>query len=155
MRGNRSTEVADPRACAERLLAVRDHGREELRRKLLKRGCAPGAVELVLDDLAGRGVLDDARFIREFARQALEKGHGPAYIRAKLVSRGTRLDGPVCTPGEESASLKAFLERRHMRRSALTGAQERAKIQRFLLGRGYSGAVIRAVLGAGGDFEDP
>jgi regulatory protein len=149
-----STESSDPRACAERLLAVRDHGLEELRRKLLKRGYAPGDVERVLDDLAGRGILDDVRFIREFTRQALEKGHGPAYIRAKLASRGTRSAGPVCTHGEELASLKDFLERRRRRPGALTAAPERAKIQRFLLGRGYSAATINAVLGAGGDLED-
>lgn len=147
-------EDADPRACAERLLAIRDHGREELRRKLLKRGYAPGEVERVLDELAARGILDDARFICEFAREALEKGHGPAYIRAKLTLRGTPPAGSVCTPGEEKASLKAFLERRRLHPRALTGAPERAKIQRFLLGRGYSAATISALLGSGGDLED-
>jgi len=111
-------------------------------------------VERVLDDLAGRGILDDARFIREFTRQALEKGHGPAYIRAKLASRGTRPAGPVCTHGEERASLKDFLERRRLRPGALTGAPERAKIQRFLLGRGYSATVISSVLGRGAEFEE-
>ena len=154
MRSNRSTENGDPRPCAERLLARRDHGTEELRRKLLRRGYSSAAVEPVLDDLVRRGVLDDTGFVREFARQSLEKGHGPSYIRAKLTSRGTRLTGPVCTPGEESASLQAFIERRRLRPGALTPAAERAKIQRFLLGRGYSAAAIRSVLGRGAESEE-
>jgi SOS response regulatory protein OraA/RecX len=111
-------------------------------------------VESVLDDLVQRGVLDDAGFVHEFARQSLEKGHGPSYIRAKLASRGTQPTSPVCTPGEESASLRAFLERRRLRPGALTTAAERAKIQRFLLGRGYSAAAISSVLGRGAESEE-
>ena len=149
-----SNEGGDPRPCAERLLARRDHGREELRRKLLRRGYASAAVESVLDDLARRGYLDDGKFCREFARQALEKGHGPAYIRAKLALRGVKSAGPPCTPAEESASLRAFLERRRLRPGALTPAAERAKIQRFLLGRGYTGAAIRSMLGPGAESEE-
>ena len=138
---------ADPRPCAERILARRGHGREELRRKLVRRGFDPAAVEALLQNLAEQGVLDDAAYVREYARQALDKGHGSSYIRAKLASRGLRCTGPVCTAGEESASLRAFLERRRLRPSALTGPAERAKMQRFLSGRGYSAAAVQSVLG--------
>ncbi len=137
----------DPRPCAERILARRGHGREELRRKLVRRGFDPEAVDALLQNLAEGGLLDDAAYVREYARQALDKGHGSSYIRAKLASRGLRCTGPVCTAGEESASLRAFLERRRLRPSALTGPAERAKMQRFLSGRGYSAAAVQSVLG--------
>lgn len=149
-----SNGEADPRPCAERLLAMRDHGSEELRRKLMVRGYAPAAVETLLGDLVRHGYLDDERYCREFALQALEKGHGSAYIRAKLASRGAKSAGPPCTPAEESVSLRAFLEHRRLRPGALTPAAERAKILRFLRGRGYSAAAISAVLGVGGDFGE-
>ena len=154
MKGDRSRGDEDPRPCAERLIARRDHGCEELRRKLLVRGYAPAAVGLVLNDLVRQGYLDDGKFCREFARQALEKGHGSSYIRAKLALRGARLTGPPCTPAEESASLRVFLDRRHLRPGALTPAAERAKIIRFLRGRGYSSAAISAVLGRGAESEE-
>jgi len=136
-----------PRACAERILAGRDHGRGELRRKLVARGFDPAEVDAVLDQLAGEGYLDDARYAREFARQALEKGHGTTYIRAKLAARGVRPAGPPCDTAEEAASLRALMERRRLRPGALTVAAERAKILRFLRGRGYSGAAISMVFG--------
>ncbi len=154
MKSKKAGEADDPRPCAERLIARRDHGREELRRKLLARGYSPAAVETVLTGLVRQGYLDDGKFCREFARQALEKGHGSAYIRAKLASRGARPAGPLCTLAEESASLRGFLERRRLRPDALTPAAERAKILRFLRGRGYSTAAISAVLGVGGDFGE-
>ncbi len=146
---------ADPRPCAERILARRGHGREELRRKLVRRGFDPAAVEALLQDLAEQGLLDDAAFVREYARQTLGKGHGSSYIRAKLASRGLRCTGPMCTAEEESASLRAFLERRRLRPSALTEPAERAKIQRFLSSRGYTPAAIAAVFepGAGNEGE--
>lgn len=143
-----------PRASAERMLAVRDHGREELRRKLLKRGFDSSEVDSVLDALQAEGLLDEARTAREFVRQTLEKGHGAAYIRAKLFARGLSPQGAPFTPAEEAASLRAFLERRRLKLAALTGAAERAKMLRFLRGRGYSGAAIGKVLGAGVDGEE-
>jgi regulatory protein len=154
MAGPASYPGSAPRACAERILAVRDHGREELRRKLAKRGFDPEEVEAVLDQLVSEGYLDDARYAREFARQTLEKGHGAAYVRAKLASRGFRAAGRLVSTAEEAASLRAFLERRRLRPGALTAAAERAKILRFLRGRGYSAEAIQAVLGPGAEDRD-
>ncbi len=150
-RGPADSEDPNPRPSAERILARRDHGREELRKKLLRRGFPTAAVEEVLEDFARRGLLDDGRFALEFARQALGKGHGALYIRAKLGARGLRVSGTVCTAADEAASLRAFLDRRRLEPKALTGAAERAKILRFLRGRGYSTAAIQAVLGQDGD----
>jgi regulatory protein len=153
-RGHAGPENPDPLPCAERILGLRDHGREELRRKLLARGYDPGAVDEVLDGLSERGLLDDSRFAREFARQSLEKGHGELYVRVKLGARGLRGAQALCTPAEEAASLRAFLGRRGIVAGTLTGASERAKMLRFLRGRGYSGAAIGSVLGRGAEFDE-
>ncbi len=147
MKSTKSIEEKDLRSCAERILAGRDHGREELRKKLLHRGFPSAAVEEVLEDFSRRGLLDDSRFAQEFARQALGKGHGALYIRAKLGGRGLRVSGAVCTAAEEATSLRAFLDRRRFEPKALTSVAERAKILRFLRGRGYTPAAIQTVLG--------
>lgn len=139
------------RACAERILAARDHGRDELRRKLEKRGFEPAEVAEVLERLAQEGYLDDVRYAREFARQTLGKGHGAAYVRAKLASRGVKAGGGIVTAAEEAASLRAFLERRRIAPGALTDAAGRAKILRFLRGRGYSAEAVQRVLGPGAE----
>jgi regulatory protein len=108
----------------------------------------------VLEELAREGYLDDARYAREFARQTLEKGHGSAYVRAKLASRGFRTAGRFVSAAEEAASLRAFVERRRLRPGALTAAAERAKILRFLRGRGYSVEAIQTVLGPGAEDQE-
>jgi len=138
------------RAAAERLLARRDHGVAELRRKLLARGFDATEVEAVLEGLAGRGLLDDASFCRRFAAEALADGRGPAWIRAKLRVRGVTAP-PAVTPEDEAASLAALLARRRLEPRALTDPRERAKILRFLRGRGYSGAALARAFGDAGE----
>jgi regulatory protein len=143
----KSSEDEDPRRAAERILAGRDHGRQELRRKLLARGFQAAAVERVLDDLQGAGLLDDGKYAAALTRQALERGRGLSYARAQLASRGIRVKALPATVEDEVESLRAWLARRQVDPSALTGKAERAKILRFLAGRGYSSAAIARVFG--------
>jgi len=138
------------RAAAERILARRDHGVAELRRKLLARGFGAPEVDEALEGLAGRGLLDDASFARRFAEEALADGRGPAWVRAKLRQRGVS-GAPAVSPEDESASLAALLARRHLAPAGLTDPRERAKILRFLRGRGYSGAALARAFGDAGE----
>jgi regulatory protein len=137
----------DPRRAAERILAGRDHGRQELKRKLLARGFQAAAVERVLNDLQRAGFLDDGKYAASLTRQALERGRGLSYARAQLASRGIRVKALPATVEDEVESLRAWLARRQVDPSALTGKAERAKMLRFLAGRGYSSAAIARVFG--------
>ena len=137
-------------AAAERILARRDHGTAELRRKLLARGFATDEVEPVLAGLAGRGLLDDNSFARRFADEALADGRGPAWVRAKLRQRGVSVAPPIPLE-DEMASLRALLARRRIEPGALTDLRERAKMLRFLRGRGYSGAALARAFGDAGE----
>lgn len=150
--GRESDHRPDRRAqaAAERLLGRRDHGTAELRRKLLSRGFPADDVEKALAGLAGRGLLDDVSFARRFAEEGLAGGHGPAWIRAKLRGRGVTAP-PAVSPDEEVDSLRALLARRRIAPDALTDLRERAKILRFLRGRGYSGAALARAFGDAGD----
>jgi regulatory protein len=132
---------------ARRLLSGRDHGRAELQRKLQVRGFTPSQITGALERFEADGLLNDAKCARALLEVELGRGHGLAYIRAKLRQRGL-------PPGEEPAhreaeaeSLRQFLRRRNLVPRALTEVRERAKILRFLRGRGYTAAAIAAVLG--------
>ena len=146
--GTGGPQPSAARRTAERLLGRREHGREELKRKLLRRGFSHEEVRLALDELQARGLLDDPRCAEALARFELERGHGLAYIRAKLRQRGLSGEEGLPGPDAEAASLSALVRRRGIDRKSLTEPKERAKIIRFLRGRGYGGAALAAVLGS-------
>ena len=73
---------------AVKLMAGREHSRQELRRKLSSRHSDRELVESVLDDLVQRDLLSDERFVESYVDQRSRKGFGPLRIRAELAERG-------------------------------------------------------------------
>src|SRR5690625_7720089 len=72
------------------LLAGREHGREELMGKLLRRFGDEYSAALAdeLERLAGEGLQCDQRFVQGFLRSRLERRQGPLRIRRELILRG-------------------------------------------------------------------
>lgn len=81
-------EAAAVEAAAVRLLAMREHSRQEIRRKLAARFNEQGLIEEVLDDLERRRYLSDERFAEAYVNERSRKGYGPLRIRAELSERG-------------------------------------------------------------------
>ncbi|MEM6453949.1 MAG: regulatory protein RecX [Acidobacteriota bacterium] len=81
-----------PDPCRKRaldLLARRDHFRAELIQKLVRKGFEPDHVEIVVDDLASSGYVDDARAADRFVRQKLMRAPvGRQKLFADLARRG-------------------------------------------------------------------
>jgi len=149
--GGRRREGAE--GAALRLLALREHSRSELRRKLLARGYAEEETEEALDRLAARGDLDETRFVEALTRSELERGRGLLSVRAKLARAGLPEGRPAAGREEERRALLRLLENRGLHPGTLTDGKERARIWRFLKGRGFSPALLREVFGSG-DTED-
>jgi len=149
--GGRRREGAE--GAALRLLALREHSRSELRRKLLARGYAEAETEEALDRLAARGDLDETRFVEALTRSELERGRGLLSVRAKLARAGLPEGRPAAGWEEERRALLRLLENRGLHPGTLTDGKERARIWRFLKGRGFSPALLREVFGSG-DTED-
>ncbi len=141
-----SGDIGGTRRAAERILAIRDHGRAELRTKLLRRGFEEEPVRKVLEELERLGWLNDREYAETLARRELDRGRGLNYIRAKLVRRGVSVEPACATPAEEEASLKRLLKKKNLTREALTGGPQRAKILRFLRGRGYTLTTVSAIV---------
>jgi len=131
------------------LLARREHGRRELRDKLLQRGFEPDRVEQVLAELAGEGLQSDERFTEAYLRQRRERGYGPLRIRQELQQRGIAealITGAMaCYEGDWS---ELAWQARCKRFGSVPPAdlRERARQTRFLQYRGFSGADIRRAL---------
>jgi regulatory protein len=127
------------RARAMRFLARREHSRAELRRKLVPKVGEGEDLEAVLDDLARRGWLSDARFAEHVAR-AKARRFGPIKLAHYLKGRGVDEDAIAAgmrAAGEDGvASLEAVWRSRFD--SAPRDERERARQVRFLQGRGFA-----------------
>lgn len=127
------------RARAMRFLARREHSRAELRRKLAA-GVPEGEdVERLLDDLASRGWLSDARFAEQVARAKASR-FGPRKLAHYLRARG--VDDEAIAAGIKGAGLdgEAGLEAIWRSRYRAVPGDEREKLRqvRFLQGRGFA-----------------
>ncbi|HZY02450.1 MAG TPA: RecX family transcriptional regulator [Anaeromyxobacteraceae bacterium] len=117
--------------------------------------------------LSRLGYLDDAAFARERARSLLAPGRlGPRLAERRLLSAGIpppaareAVAAAVAEAGRPGsggeAALARILAERRARGAALDDLpeRERARLARFLLGRGFSGGAVSRVLGGWLDAE--
>ncbi|MDE0348408.1 MAG: regulatory protein RecX [Gammaproteobacteria bacterium] len=144
-------------ARAVRLLAVREHSVQELRRKLRrKRGpdsADDAAIEAVLEDLQHDGLLSEARFVEAFVRSRLGRGQGPAKIRAGLIERGVARElvddalGQLDQDGDFWGDRARDAETRRFGAAPPADRADWAKRARFLSSRGFGPEVIYRTLG--------
>jgi regulatory protein len=151
------------KARALRYLAMREHSRAELARKLARHvedtpdDPAEARIQRALDELAARGLLDEQRAADALVTAQAAR-FGALKLRQSLRTRGVG--------AEEAASALAAVEGTELERArtvwrrrfgAGTGAAtttgaapistaDRARQARFLAGRGFSGDVIRRVV---------
>jgi regulatory protein len=122
-----------------RLLARREHSREELRRKLAPRVEAGEDLEAVLDELAARGWLSDARYA-EHAIRAKARRYGPLKMAHYLKSRG--VDEEAVAAGLRAAGADGAPQLETIWKSRFRelprDERERARQVRFLQGRGFA-----------------
>ncbi|ELW1648429.1 recombination regulator RecX [Enterobacter oligotrophicus] len=135
---------------AVRILAVRDHSEQELRRKLAapvmsKNG--PEAIDATAEDYDRviawcyeHRYLDDERFASRFIASRSRKGYGPARIRQELNQKG------VARESTEKAMHECDIDWCELARDQAARKygeplprefSEKVKIQRFLLYRGF------------------
>jgi regulatory protein len=134
---------------ALKLLAVREHSRLELARKLRARGIEGALVEAVLDRLALAGILNEARLAEHYVLERAGKGFGPLRIRSELREKG--LPDALIEPQlvEMEAAWPDHLAAAHDRRfgvGPLTDRADYARRGRFLEQRGFPPEMIRRYL---------
>ncbi len=127
------------KARALRLLARREHSREELRRKLAAHAGEDDDVEALLAELVQRGWLSDARFAEQAIRTRARR-FGPLKLAQQLRAKG--LDEETIARGFRAAAADAGSSLASVWRSrfgARAGdAREHARQVRFLQGRGFA-----------------
>lgn len=130
-----------------RLLAMREHSRNELARKLSGHEDA-AQIETLLDRLVELDLLSDTRFAESYVR-----GHAARFgrqrLRHELARRGVAealieqaIDGEAGP--DEFARARAVWKRKYTAPPA--GMKEWARQARFLQSRGFSTDIIRQLL---------
>ena len=126
------------RARAMRLLARREHSRAELERKLSHIAHQGDDVGTVIEELAQRGWLSDARYAEQTVR-AKARRFGPLKVAHELRAKGVAdeaIEAAFRAAGDDGA---ADIERVWRTRFCATpnNDRERARQVRFLQGRGF------------------
>lgn len=146
------------RSVALRLLARREHSRQELALKLRQRKIDAAIISSVLDDYEAEGWLDDQRFADVFARQRMDVGYGPLRILAELQQRGVHQSPESLTEVTEDQWAQIAIRLRAKRFGlgpVADDLQEKLRQARFLARRGFSQSQIERALKAAAPEDEP
>lgn len=146
-----SEETVKPlelRVAAMDLLARREHSRSELLEKLGRR-FDKQQLEPVLAGLAADGLQSDQRFADGFVRYRASRGYGPARIRQELRQRG--VSDAIAVLAFEGNDINwldviATVVAKKYGDAPPVELKDKARRQRFLQYRGFTGDQIRDVL---------
>lgn len=132
---------------ALRLLSQREHSRAELERKLAKYEEQPGELSRALDELTAKDFISEARVVQSVLHQRAAR-HGAARVRQELLHKGIAPEAVAeAVASLQGSELDRAREVWRRRFDALPqDGTERAKQTRFLLARGFNGAVVSKVL---------
>ncbi len=143
------------KARALKYLSMREHSRLELARKLSRYAEEGDDVEALLDFLEKNNWLSQERFAESLVHRRAGR-YGNARVLSELQQHGVK--------GEALDELKSELKESETARArdvwrrkfgrVPQDAEERSKQMRFLLQRGFSQSVVRAVLKGGYDDDD-
>ena len=131
------------RSRALSFLARREHSRAELARKLAPHAGEGEDVGAILDELAAKGWLSDARFAEQVIRSKARR-FGPLKLAHDLRSKGVDADAIAAglrAAGVDGVSRIETVWRRRFR-APPADEREKARQARFLGGRGFASEEI-------------
>jgi regulatory protein len=154
---DRLTRLADVEAALRagtRALARRGFAHRDLRRRLVQRQHPAAAVDAALARLAAAGLLDDARFARQYAASRAARGRGPARLLRDLLSqgveRGTAELAIAAALHEEGVdplqAARSVARQRAAVLRALPPDVQRRRLTAFLVRRGFGGEHLATVV---------
>ena len=134
---------------ALRLLSQREHSRVELERKLARFEEEPGSLAQALDELTAKGFISEVRVAESVLHRRAAK-LGAARIRQELQAKGLApalvQDAVAALKATELVRAREVWRKKFGTATAAPDAAARAKQARFLLARGFSGAVVAKAL---------
>jgi len=146
---------------AVKLLGLRSHSRDELERKLRKKGYDVSCIEAVMEKLTLQGLIDDRVFGAEFIQsRSRRKPAGKLRMRSELRKKGvsdTIITTLVSAMNSRELCMKAA-EKKIRSLHARSGADKKKRLEQFLHNRGFEWQdiqpVVKSLLEAGGAGPD-
>ena len=142
---------------ALRYLAAREHSRAELQAKLARHVTCedePGALTRVLDELAAKGFINEARVAESLLHRRAGR-LGQARVLQELRAKG--LPDEIMADAADQLRTTELARAREVWRKKFgqvpVDAADKTRQMRFLAGRGFGAETARRVL-AGGYDED-
>ena len=130
-------------------MGSREHSRQEIVRKALKKGIDSSNINHVISVLEEQGLQSDDRFSEEFLLSKSRKGYGPIWINQELSKRGVgkesidnafrRVDMDWFETAEKIYSKKFTTE--------VTDVKDYARRIRFLNYKGFNPEHIKKIVG--------
>jgi regulatory protein len=140
--------VVEIKAVCLRLLARREHSRQELLNKLQMKGYGKEDCSPVIEALTNQDWQNDQRYAESYVRSCLQRGYGPIFVKHNLRQQGINdvdIDGIAqATVGSWTLQLGQVYAKKYGQTPVLS-QKEWAKRSRFLLQRGFSQAMISAL----------
>jgi regulatory protein len=138
---------------AIKILMRRAHSVHEMKKALARRCEENSLIDKVMARLKSAGLIDDARYAKQFARQRTEtRKQGKYRVARDLRARGIpdrHIDGAleeVAQTTDEGAMVRQRIERKLRSFRGEIDDKKLASLYRSLLRSGFSGDVIRREL---------
>ena len=132
-------------AAAIKLLALREHSTQQIRRKLEQRGYPAIEIDDAIAQLLKDNYLSDTRFAESYLRSRKLKGYGPVRIRLELQERGvgsTIIDEVLeADEGGWFELMRSAYERKYGDEPP-QDYNDKAKRCRYLQNRGFAASQI-------------
>ena len=139
-------------ASAQRILALRNHSKNELISKLEKRGFDSKIIDLVIKDCICSGWINDNNTALLLADELKKRGYGVFKIKYEMKKRGiaSEIAGPIIeeymgSKEEFMAARKIFIKRKERFEREKDELRRKRKIHGFLSNRGFSNDAIQYV----------
>lgn len=140
---------------ALRLLSIRARSRQEIMERLRRRGFASGVVAEVLQDLIGRGLVDDRAFALQRARARVLNRHlSPRWLTRELLDKGVAKEivdvtvRQVFQEIDEDEVARAGALKRLKALGDASSAVVQRRLAAYLLRRGFSLETAQRVITA-------
>ena len=143
-----SAKSSAARATAANIIGSRALSKQELTRRLVKKGNDASDAQAAADWLEDIGAVNDAQYAAALARHYGDRGYGPARVREELRRRG--VDRELWDEAlEELPEAAEVLDRLIQKkcRGDLSDPREKKRVSDALLRRGFSWSDVKAALG--------
>lgn len=148
-----SAKTSQAKAAAARMIGSRALSKQELTRRLVKKGSDAADAQAAADWLEEIGAVDDENYAAALVRHYGGKGYGPARVREELRRRG--VDRELWDSAlEEMPEAAEILDKLLRRRGDLSDPKERRRASDALLRRGFGWEQVKAALGRYAELEE-